>query len=104
MAMKTKKIVIALAAVVASVLLAAGIAWATIPDGSGMIHGCRKTVGGQLRVIDPGTGGTCLSSETTLNWPQTPAQGLQGIGVERLVKGARVVGLGRVEASLRRAG
>jgi len=85
--MKSKVSWIAFLAVMAIGLLAAGVAWATIPDGSGMIHACDKTVGGQLRAIDPGTGGTCLSSETALNWPQTPAQGLQGIQGVQGIKG-----------------
>jgi hypothetical protein len=47
----------------------AGIAWATIPDPAGVIHGCFKTVGGDLRVVDPGAGGACKPSEQSIEWP-----------------------------------
>jgi hypothetical protein len=57
---------------------AAAIAYASIPDGSGTIHGCFKTGKGDLRVIDPSAGDACLSSETALNWSQTGPQGVQG--------------------------
>jgi hypothetical protein len=38
-----------------------------------------KTVGGQLRVIDPAAGGSCAASEQSLNWNVTGAQGNQGL-------------------------
>src|SRR5438093_8775328 len=59
-------------------LAAGGIAYASIPDGSGVIHGCYKTTGGSLRVIDTSVGGTCNSSETPLNWSQTGPKGATG--------------------------
>src|SRR5436853_380108 len=34
------------------VLLASGIAYATIPDANGVIHGCYQKSGGALRVLD----------------------------------------------------
>jgi hypothetical protein len=60
-------------AVVAGVAVAAAssIAWATIPDSSGVIHGCYQMTSGALRVIDTDVGGRCLSAEKTLNWNQT---------------------------------
>jgi hypothetical protein len=63
---------------VAVALAAGGIAYASIPDSSGAIHGCYKSNGGALRVIDTLAGGTCLASETPLTWSQTGPQGLQG--------------------------
>ncbi len=42
-------ILLAVAAVAAG---ASTFAYASIPDGSGTIHGCYKTNGGDLRVID----------------------------------------------------
>jgi hypothetical protein len=51
---------------------------AAIPDASGVIHGCYKTNGGNLRVIDTGQGQSCSNSETTLNWNQTGPAGPQG--------------------------
>ena len=54
-----------------------GIAWADIPD-AGVIHGCFKTVGGGLHVIDTSAGGTCNASETLLDWNQTGPTGAKG--------------------------
>lgn len=55
-----------------------GVAWATIPDGSGQIHACYKTGSGDLRVIDPSAGGACKPSETALAWSQTGPPGAPG--------------------------
>jgi hypothetical protein len=59
-------------------LAAGGIAYASIPDGNGVIHGCYKTVGGALRVIDTGAGGVCNASEKPLNWNQNGPKGATG--------------------------
>ena len=72
------------------VLLGAGIASATIPDSGGTIHGCYKNVGGDLRVIDPGTGATCSPSETSLGWSQTGAKGRPGRRVRKESRAHRV--------------
>src|SRR6478736_2419053 len=48
--------------------LAGGIAYATIADGGGVIHGCYKTQNGQLRVVPAGE--SCLSSEQAIQWNQ----------------------------------
>ena len=48
--------------------VAAGVAYATIPDGGGVIHGCYQKNNGQLRVIETGAGGACNPSELSLNW------------------------------------
>src|SRR5205823_3482798 len=53
-------------ALVLGVLAAA--AWASIPDAAGVIHACRNTSTGALRVIDTNAGQTCTSSETALQW------------------------------------
>jgi hypothetical protein len=55
--------------------LAAGVAYATIPDGQGVIHACFKTDSGQLRVSDAGA---CNPSETPLSWSQAGPAGPQG--------------------------
>lgn len=67
-----------LVAVVAALALAvvAGAAYATIPDGQGVIHGCYKK-SGILRVVDPALG-PCSDDETTLDWNQTGPRGLDG--------------------------
>ena len=61
-----------LAAAVATGL--AGTAYATIPGGDGIIHGCYAKSGGALRVIDASVT-NCKAGETSLNWSQ---QGLPG--------------------------
>jgi hypothetical protein len=54
-------------------LIAAGIAYASIPDTSGVISACYKKSSpnqGTLRVIDPTVGQTCSSAESPLSWNQ----------------------------------
>jgi hypothetical protein len=55
--------------------LAAGVAWASIPDGTGTIHACYSPSDKTLRVID--TGG-CAKGETPVSWGQNAIQGAQG--------------------------
>jgi len=59
-------------------LIFGGIAYASIPDSNGVIHGCYKNSTGMLKVIDSSSQ-TCVSGETALNWNQTGPQGPQGI-------------------------
>lgn len=55
-----------------------GIAYASIPDGDGMIHACAAKRDGVLRVIDTDAGGACnAAKENPLNWNQ---QGTAGVG------------------------
>ena len=54
-----------------------GIAYASIPDSNGVIHGCYVKTSGKLRVIDSGGKG-CDPSEKPLNWSQTGPTGLTG--------------------------
>src|SRR5690242_19220887 len=63
--------------------LAVGVAYATIPDSSGVIHGCYQKSGGALSVIDASVT-NCAKTQTSLDWnvqgptgPQGP-QGPQG--------------------------
>jgi hypothetical protein len=66
------------AAVATVALLAAGgIAYATIPDSAGVIHGCYQQATGALRVIDSATE-SCRSTEAALSWNQTGPPGPQG--------------------------
>jgi hypothetical protein len=58
---------------IATVALA-GTAYATIPGGDGIIHGCYAKSGGTLRVIDASVT-KCKDGETSLDWSQ---QGLPG--------------------------
>ena len=65
-------------AIVGTLLVAGGIAYATIPDAGGVIHACYQKNQGTLRVIDTDKAQTCASSESPLNWSQTGPQGQQG--------------------------
>jgi hypothetical protein len=60
------------------VLGGAGVALASIPDASGVIHACRNTKDGSLRVIDSDAGQTCGKDEVALAWNQTGPQGPAG--------------------------
>lgn len=64
-------------AAVLAVLVVAGVAYASIPDSSGVIHGCYQTNKGSLRVID--SSASCAVGETALNWSQTGPPGAQGV-------------------------
>jgi hypothetical protein len=63
------------AAIVACGAVAAGIAYAAIPDSGGTIHACYEKSSGSLRVIDASATG-CKSNEISLQWN---AQGQPGI-------------------------
>lgn len=66
------------AALAAMLVIGAGIAYASIPDQSEIIHGCYKTSDGKLRVIDTGAGDSCGPSETAIDWNQKGPQGPTG--------------------------
>ena len=74
--------------VVAAVVAAtAGITYATVPDGAGVIHACYKVdkqgqiTDGTLRLIDPsstGANASCKKDEASLSWNQTGQPGPAG--------------------------
>ena len=76
--MNVRRNAVVLATVAAGLAAGGSVAYATIPDGNGVIHGCYQKQGGQLRVIDSGKGATCNGFEQALNWSQTGPQGPQG--------------------------
>jgi hypothetical protein len=59
-------------------VVAGGIAFATIPDGSGVIHACYTKSGGSLRVIDSSVT-SCGQNETALTWNNVGPRGPQGL-------------------------
>jgi hypothetical protein len=72
-----------IATTVAGVTLAAGVAYASIPDSNGVIHGCYNTNPargplGALRVVDTGQGQTCATGESSVAWSQTGPKGATG--------------------------
>ena len=71
-----RKLTVALM-IVPALALAAGVAYATIPDGQGVIHGCYSKSGGALRVIDSSVT-NCKASETSLAWGVTGPAGEPG--------------------------
>jgi hypothetical protein len=75
---RTLRLFLFVAAILAG---AAGVSYATglaTRDASPpVIHGCVKTVSGDLRVVDPSTT-SCLASETAISWSQTGPPGLPG--------------------------
>jgi hypothetical protein len=62
--MRSKMLVVLAVALVA--LVGAAVAATQIPDGNGVIHGCRKVPGGALRVV--GRASACRSGEKALAW------------------------------------
>jgi hypothetical protein len=72
-------IVLLLAAV--GLAAAGGIAYATIPDGSGVFHACVNAHNGNVRIIDPGASGKaghCKGNEQAVSWNQTGPPGTPG--------------------------
>jgi hypothetical protein len=74
--MKLSRGVVLLGFAIAITAIAGAVAVATIPDASGVIHGCYNK-SGDLRVIDDAVE-TCKQNETPLNWNQTGPQGPSG--------------------------
>jgi hypothetical protein len=67
--------------VAASLTVAAGVAYATIPDAGGVVHGCYNqgsNPSGQLRVIDTDAGAKCSKNERTLDWNYKGPKGDKG--------------------------
>jgi hypothetical protein len=62
-----------------AVVLIAGLAMATVPDSSHVIHGCyNPKQNNKLRVIDTDKGQKCAAGEKPLNWNQTGPPGPSG--------------------------
>ena len=82
------------AVAVAAMLVAGGVAYATIPDSSSVIHTCYTTKGGGLRVIDTGAGESCNAKESPLDWNAQGPKGDRGpagiSGLEQDTKGASI--------------
>jgi hypothetical protein len=76
--MRRVTIAVAAAAAVAVAIMGGAIAYASIPDANGVIHGCYTVKGGSLRVIDTAKGQTCATGQHALNWNQKGTQGPPG--------------------------
>jgi hypothetical protein len=60
-----------------ALMLMGTIAYASIPDNSGVIHGCYKPSQSALRIIDSSKA-QCRKDETALTWNQKGPRGFQG--------------------------
>jgi hypothetical protein len=60
-------------------IVGGSVAYASVPDPNGSIHGCYSTINGQLRIIDTANTPNCLITEKALPWGQLGPQGPQGI-------------------------
>jgi hypothetical protein len=74
---RIRQLALAAAVTTTIAIIAGGVAYATIPDSGGVIHGCYQNIKGTLRVIDSSTS-TCAKNETKLNWAQKGQPGPQG--------------------------
>jgi hypothetical protein len=65
----------------AAALAIGSIAWAAVPDGNGVIHGCYDKQSGGVRVTDTATNQPkpCTAKEAPLDWNQQGPQGIQGV-------------------------
>ena len=71
-----KKLGIALGIVVVVAGGLAAVAYATIPDGQGVIHACYNSNNGDARIVDGAA--SCRTNETPLTWNQSGQQGSPG--------------------------
>ena len=69
---------------VGAAIIGGSVAYASIPDPDGVVHGCYGKLLGSLRVIDTDANQQCLSLENAVTWHQTGPQGIPG---EQGVKG-----------------
>jgi hypothetical protein len=64
-------------ALVGVVIGLGGVAFATIPDSSGTIHGCYQKTSGNLRVVESPS--VCRSSEVAISWNQEGRPGSSSV-------------------------
>jgi len=60
-------------------IISSSVAYASVPDSNGVVHGCYGKLLGTLRVIDTDAGQSCLLTENATTWNQTGPQGLPGV-------------------------
>src|SRR5947207_13386670 len=71
---RSRRLLFLLAGILA---LAAGVAYATIPDSNGVIAACYSRTSGSLRVIDSSSQ-ACSATENPITWNHTGPTGPQG--------------------------
>lgn len=78
LASHARRNVVAYLALGAALGAAGGVAYSSIPDSQGVIHGCYDDTTGALRVIDTDASGVCRGGETALDWNQQGQPGPTG--------------------------
>jgi hypothetical protein len=78
LASHARRNVVAYVALGAALGAAGGVAYSSIPDAQGVIHGCYDNTTGALRVIDTDASGVCRGGETALDWNQQGQPGPTG--------------------------
>jgi collagen triple helix repeat protein len=63
---------------IGAAIVGGSVAYASVPDPTGSIHGCYSTITGHLRIIDTAKTPDCLITEKALPWSQLGPQGPQG--------------------------
>ena len=87
----SRNLALRLCAVLVVAGVAAGFAYAQIPDANGLIHGCYSKSGGALRVVDEGQ--ACKSGEWSVSWNQKGQAGPAGpAGAQGLAGPAGAIG------------
>ena len=76
-------------ALTALIVAVGGVAYATIPDSEGAIHGCFQKNSGSLRVVE--SVGECRTSEREISWNQRGEPGPPGSGVVTRMRSGPVV-------------
>jgi hypothetical protein len=76
-------------AMAAFVVALGGVAFATIPDSSGRIHGCVGPGNGQLRVVESAV--DCHKNERSISWNEQGPPGPPGGGVVARMRSGPVV-------------
>jgi hypothetical protein len=72
----TRRTLVAAAVVGGALVLTVGVGYATVSDTGGVIHGCFKSVNGQLRIV--GSAADCEPSETGIDWNEVGPTGATG--------------------------
>lgn len=78
LASHARRNLVAYAALVAALVAVGGVAYSSIPDPQGVIHGCYDNTTGALRVIDTAGSDVCRGGQTALDWNQQGQPGLPG--------------------------
>jgi hypothetical protein len=76
----SSRVIVAAVAAVATAVVVGGVSYASIPDPSGVIHGCYKAAGSahELTVVNSAKTTQCPAGYKRLNWSQTGPQGTPG--------------------------